>query len=155
MNRPTEQHIAIAKAVLAKCAANDPWFPHPSQVTVMAWAEHIARYNLELGDTLDGVTAAYAANGSGFRPLPKDITDAARAIRRDRTERETEDESDARQTANACRLHAQTLRVVEPPKPNEPDARADSQADVIAARIAEHVEEIATAKTRWQKDDTA
>lgn len=74
----------IAAQALAKCAAYDPWFPQPNRATVDAWAEQIGRYRLELADVLDGVTKMYADNGSGFRPLPKDLTDAARAVRRDR-----------------------------------------------------------------------
>lgn len=83
MNDP---HDTAAKA-LAKCAAYDPWFPQPNRATVQAWAEQIGRYKLDLSDVLDGVTKMYADNGSGFRPLPKDLVDAARAVRKDRSDR--------------------------------------------------------------------
>jgi hypothetical protein len=82
------QAIAAAKAVLAKCAANDPWFPQPSEATILAWAEQIALTNLELADLLAGVTAAYRERGSGFRPLARDIIAAANAVREDRFQRQ-------------------------------------------------------------------
>lgn len=78
----------IAALALAKCAAYDPWFPKASQAIVDSWAEHFEARRLDsVEDVLAGVTRAYLENGNGFRPLPKDISDAARAIRRDRRER--------------------------------------------------------------------
>lgn len=79
----SDYHQTAAQA-LAKCAAYDPWFPQPNRATVDAWAEQIARYQLGRDDVLEGVAKMYADNASGFRPLPKDLTDAARSIRRDR-----------------------------------------------------------------------
>lgn len=76
----------IAAKALAKCAANDPWFPQPNRATVLAWAEQIAIYRLAEADVLAGVTIAYRDHGAGFRPLPRDIVQAAVAIRRDRPE---------------------------------------------------------------------
>lgn len=77
----------IAAAVLAKCASKDPFFPKPSPVLAQGWGEEFGKWNLTVDDLLAGVTKAYSDNGNGFRPLPKDIVDAARAIRRDRDER--------------------------------------------------------------------
>lgn len=102
----------IAAAALAKCAAYDPWFPQPNRATVDAWAEQIERYELGADDVLKGVAKMYADNGSGFRPLPKDLTDAARAIRRERCERETDTEREARENARDAQLDARTLRAV-------------------------------------------
>lgn len=99
-----------AALALAKCAAYDPWFPKASQAIVESWAEQLALYQLTLDDVLAGVAKMYSEHNSGFRPLPKDLTDAARAVRRERTERESEDErrarEDARDTRLAARLHA-------------------------------------------------
>jgi hypothetical protein len=81
-----DPHDTAAKA-LAKCAAYDPWFPQPNRATVQAWAEQINRYGLDLPDVLAGVTKMYSDNGSGFRPLPRDLIDASRAVRKDRTDR--------------------------------------------------------------------
>lgn len=95
----TDYHHTAALA-LAKCAAYDPWFPQPNRATVDAWAEAIGEYQLDTHDVLDGVKIAYRDNGSGFRPLPFDIVQKAREIRRDRTERESaaarEDREDQR-----------------------------------------------------------
>lgn len=77
----------VAALALAKCAAYDPWFPKASQAIVDSWAEQVEKYELTLPDVLAGVTKMYSENGSGFRPLPKDLIDAARAIRRDHMER--------------------------------------------------------------------
>jgi hypothetical protein len=90
----------VAALALAKCAAYDPWFPKASQATVDAWAEAIEEYRLELPDVLAGVKLAYRDNGSGFRPLPKDIVQSARSIRRERTERESTEERHAREARN-------------------------------------------------------
>ena len=64
---------------------------------------------------LDGVTKMYADNGSGFRPLPKDLTDAARAVRRERTERESDTERQAREDRRDAELNQRRLAaLVEP-----------------------------------------
>ena len=84
----SDYHQTAARA-LAKCAAYDPWFPQPNRATVEAWAEQIAEYQLDEADVLDGVKLAYRDNGSGFRPLPRDIVQAARQARADRTQRES------------------------------------------------------------------
>ncbi len=93
-----------ATQALAKCAAYDPWFPQPNRATVEAWAEQIAHWKLDAADVLKGVAKMYADNGSGFRPLPKDLVDAARAIRRERTESETPAEREAREDARDAQL---------------------------------------------------
>jgi hypothetical protein len=82
----------FAAVVYAKCAAYDPYLAEPSEETCRAWAEQFELYELGLNDLLAGVTRIYRDNGSGYRPLPKDITDAARSIRRERAERESEGE---------------------------------------------------------------
>ena len=79
--------IEDATAVLAKCAAYDPWFPQPQKSVAIAWAEHFEPFNLTRADLLAAVTKVYTEHGSGYRPLPKDISDAGRAIRRDRFDR--------------------------------------------------------------------
>lgn len=94
----------IAANALAKCAAYDPWFPQPNRATVEAWAEQIAHWKLDAADVLKGVAKMYADNGSGFRPLPKDLIDAARAIRRERTESESPAEREAREDARDLAL---------------------------------------------------
>jgi hypothetical protein len=81
----------FANKVLAKCAANDPNFPRPSEAVRLAWAEHIGMTNLPLDDLLAGVTAVYGSQQSqsvsGFRMLPGHVMAAAKAIRQDRLQR--------------------------------------------------------------------
>lgn len=97
-------HHQTAANALAKCAAYDPWFPQPNRATVEAWAEQIAEYQLDEADVLAGVKVAYRDNGAGFRPLPRDIVQAARAIRRDRAEREDDAAREARQDQHDAEL---------------------------------------------------
>jgi len=101
----------VAALALAKCAAYDPWFPKASQAIVDSWAEQLQRYQFELPDVLEGVTKMYSENGSGFRPLPKDLTDAARAVRRDRAERESTVERQAREDRLDDQLNANQRRL--------------------------------------------
>jgi hypothetical protein len=102
----------LAALALAKCAAYDPWFPKASQAIVESWGEQIERYKLDLPDLLDGVTKMYSENGSGFRPLPKDLTDAARSIRRDRTDRESDWDRRAREDSRDAALDARALAAI-------------------------------------------
>lgn len=101
-----------AALALAKCAAYDPWFPKPAQAVVDSWAEQIEKYQLDVCDVLAGVTKMYSDNGSGFRPLPKDLTDAARSVRRDRTERESDAERRAREDRRDAELDRSALRAI-------------------------------------------
>lgn len=87
----------MAALVLAKCAAYDPYLTAPTKETCLAWAEQFELYELGLDDLTKAVTKVYSEHGSGYRPLPKDITDAARAIRKDRTERESSAQREARE----------------------------------------------------------
>lgn len=93
----TRNYPHIAALVLTKCAAYDPYLTEPTEETCLAWAEQFALYGLDLDDLTRAVTKVYSEHGSGYRPLPKDITDAARAIRRERTERESDAERQARE----------------------------------------------------------
>ena len=94
----------IARATLAKCSGNDPWFPKPSESVVLAWAEHIERHRLDWPCMSEAVTLAYEQNGAGFRPLPKDVIEFARKVRRERAERETAVERGAREDRMDRRL---------------------------------------------------
>ncbi|MFA4084815.1 hypothetical protein ONA92_24250 [Mycobacteroides salmoniphilum] len=87
----------MAALVLTKCAAYDPYLTAPTKETCLAWAEQFELYGLDLDDLINAVTKVYSDHGSGYRPLPKDITDAARAIRRERCERESSEQREARE----------------------------------------------------------
>lgn len=97
----------MAALVLAKCAAYDPYLTAPTKETCLAWAEQFELYGLDLDDLTKAVTKVYSEHGSGYRPLPKDITDAARAIRKERAERE----SSAHREAREDRLDARSALV--------------------------------------------
>ena len=77
----------VAAAVLAKCASKDPFFPKPSAALAIGWGEEFENWNLTADELLAGVTRAYRDNGAGFRPLPKDIVDAARAVRKEEADK--------------------------------------------------------------------
>ena len=59
-----------AAMVLAKCAANDPWFPAGGEAIILAWSEVFAASKLTREDLLAGVARAYRLSPDGFRPLP-------------------------------------------------------------------------------------
>lgn len=70
MNDEWKQTAAL---VLAKCAANDPWFPNGGESVVLAWAEVFKKSEMQRIDLIGGVTLAYMEHGSGFKPLPADL----------------------------------------------------------------------------------
>jgi hypothetical protein len=73
-----EPDLETARQVLARCAGHDPWFPNPDPIVVAVWAEQFRDSGLSRERLVQGVFRAYRDNGSGFRPLPKDIIAAAR-----------------------------------------------------------------------------
>lgn len=93
----TPNYPQMAALVLTKCAAYDAYLTAPTKETCLAWAEQFELYVIEQDDALKAVTKVYSEHGSGYRPLPKDITDAARAIRRERCERESSAQREARE----------------------------------------------------------
>jgi len=93
----------LGAIVLARCSAYDPWFPNASEIMCDAWGTAFDRYNLGAADLSAAVDAGYAANGGGWRPLPGDITQQARAIRKDRNDREDEPARQARIVAQDAR----------------------------------------------------
>lgn len=74
-----DHDIETAAKVLAKCAANDPWFPKGGEAIVQAWAEVFAESKLSRDDLLAGVARAYRTEEAGYRPLPASIVKHARA----------------------------------------------------------------------------
>lgn len=74
-----ERDIETAAMVLAKCAANDPWFPQGGEAIIHAWAEVFTESGLSREDLLAGVARAYRVSEDGFRPLPAAIVKHARA----------------------------------------------------------------------------
>lgn len=90
MSAVSEKALTAARLVLAKCSAIDPWFPQPSESTMLGWAEQFGIVNLDTQELVDAVTSVYANATSGFKPLPADVINAARAVRQDRMARAAE-----------------------------------------------------------------
>lgn len=108
---------------------------HADKARIAAWAEQVDPYNLPLDDLLNGVRAYYAdprdrAIGVG------DLIAAARAIRRDRNERETFAEREAREDSRvvdiADRL-ADSLPDI-PERFTRPSQRTDGRPNPLAIR---------------------
>lgn len=158
----TENAINATKAVLAKCAANDPWFPHPAEATILAWADQFVIAKLPLDDLLAAVTQVYATNGGGYKPLPADIVRAARAIRADRMQRETdeqrrarEDHLDARIEKRAAEIAAIPAGVITGPTKNRTErlkaAEKSLQCAVDKRTAQEAIAEYCAAKREARK----
>lgn len=74
----TDDDKHTAAIVLAKCAANDPWFPAGGESTILAWAEVFSESGLCREDLLAGAARAYRLADEGFKPLPGSIVRHAR-----------------------------------------------------------------------------
>ena len=96
----TDDDRQTAAMVLAKCAANDPWFPHGGESTVLAWAEVFSEAGMSREDLLAGVARAYRMCEEGFRPLPASIVNHARAAYFDSLRDLTEDRRKVMDQAN-------------------------------------------------------
>lgn len=80
----TEEHIATASLVLAKCASEDPWFPNGSPEITLAWAEAFAIEGIAREDLLAGVARMYRIAGEdGVRPIPAIVIRHAKAAYRE------------------------------------------------------------------------
>lgn len=99
MTLPTAdpEYAMIAAAVYQACNHFDPYLPPLSDDLAEAWGRLFAKHKLGTPDLLRAVDAVYDEHGSGYRPLPKDIIDAARKIRGERTQRESRAERQARE----------------------------------------------------------
>lgn len=77
-------YAQVAAAVYQACNHFDPYLPALSPELAKAWGRQFQKHNLSVDDLMAGVDRVYEEHGSGYRPLPKDITDAARSVRRER-----------------------------------------------------------------------
>ncbi len=78
----TEPNYAqIAAVVYQACNHFDPYLPALSADLARAWGRLFENGKFSVEDLLAAVDRVYSEHGSGYRPLPKDITDAARLIR--------------------------------------------------------------------------
>lgn len=77
-------YAQIAAAVYQACNSYDPYLPQLSVDMAQAWGRLFEKHKLAPDLLLKAVDRVYGEHGSGYRPLPKDIVDAARAIRREK-----------------------------------------------------------------------
>ena len=122
----TANYAQAAALVYQRCNHFDPYLPPLNEDLARAWGSQFERHRLTLNDLLAGVDRVYDQHGSGYRPLPADITAAARAIRRDRDDRqgpsheyqqlcESKAGDAAELAANRARLQAITNRIGRTP----------------------------------------
>lgn len=83
---PPELYPAVAMGVYQACSNYDQYLPEATEPVMRAWAKVFHRYQLTAEDLTAAVDKLYAENGSGWRPLPADIAQAARAIRQERNQ---------------------------------------------------------------------
>lgn len=102
---PSPEYLNIASKALAACAEEDLWFPKPNPAVTVAWARHLQFWKFDLDDVIAGVRKMYEDNGAGFRPLPKDIVQAARSVRAERAKVEVVEEIRALGPAKASEDH--------------------------------------------------
>lgn len=125
----TPEYIQLASACLALCAAHDPFFPKPEPLMTQAWARHLQRHRIAPADAQAAVYRMYDQNGNGFRPLPKDLIDAARTVRREADERTGPTDEYRR----LCDLKAGDAPDMRALPPATAEARAEALAKAAAA----------------------
>jgi hypothetical protein len=84
--------------ILAKCSGYRPdRTPQPGELVAMAWVEHFSDFpHITADDALEAVKV-YHRDPQDRMIQPADISRIARAIRRDKSDRETEDQRRARE----------------------------------------------------------
>ncbi len=113
---------------------------HADKARIAVWAEQVEPFDLPLDDLLDGVRAYYADPRE--RPIGVgDLIAAARAIRRDRNERESAEQMRARQEALDARVAeaiseaADALPVIPAVRVfTRPSQRADGKPNPLSVR---------------------
>lgn len=104
----TPNYAQIAAAVYQACNHFDPYLPPLSADLARAWGRLFEKHALNVDDLIAAVDKVYDEHGSGYRPLPKDICDAARTIRAQRTQSETAAERRAREDRQDAALAARS-----------------------------------------------
>ncbi|MCG7592415.1 hypothetical protein [Mycobacterium sp. PSTR-4-N] len=103
----------IAAAVYQACTTYDQYLPQLSEDVARAWAKTFARFGLTAEQLIRGVDAVYAERGNGYRPLPADIAQAARAIRQDERMREPAAVRDRRMEGLAAKAAEDVVALAE------------------------------------------
>lgn len=111
---------------------------HVDQARIAAWAVQIEPHRLALDDLLAGVRAFYD-EPRGWAIGVGDLIGAARAIRRDRAERETREELEARyqpnpRIAGAIEAVVKSLPEIPAPKYVRPSQRTDGKPNPLSIR---------------------
>jgi hypothetical protein len=130
----------IAAAVYQACTTYDQYLPQLSPDVARSWSKAFAYYNLSVEDLIAGVDKVYISEGAGYRPLPADITKAAREIRKERAEREGWAELEARQDV-LSRKAAEEVRAVAiafDPGHVEPTKRLEAARDRLDSCQGRH-----------------
>lgn len=130
----------VAAAVWQACSHVDPYLPKLSEDMARAWGRQFATAGLEIGDLLAGVDRAYRDNGSGFRPLPKDILDAARAARRDRRAAWTD--ADLAEYEARCDAKAGVVVTLADVERDERTSALGQATPENLAKLSEHVDQL-------------
>lgn len=146
----------VAARALAKCQANDPYFPNVGDAMVLAWSEHLERHGILDYELVEAaVFKMYDEHDSGFRPLPKDLVAAARSIRKTVTEDETEREKNLRIAANEERLGlSMDQRTFPSGVPSEAELLAITGSDERRRAIEQFVGHMAGRAERLPQVDT-
>lgn len=118
---PTDDTIIAVAHVLGKAALFDPRLSKPDDGKALAWAQAIQPHHFDTADMLAAVVKHYRENAERTL-MVADVIAQAKAIRRDRAQREDAEQRDAR--ANALdRRHG--LRSVDRQLGNLPIGGAD------------------------------
>lgn len=107
----TDETIAATAEAMQLAGLLDDRFGHSDDARVTAWAEQIQRHELERDDLLDAVQAFYDIRQPYSLGIG-DLLDAARALRRDRAQRETVDARLEHMDTTAARKAADETRTI-------------------------------------------
>lgn len=117
----TDDTVIAVAHVLGKAALFDPRFSKPDEGKALAWAQALQPHNFDTADILDAVVKFYSDNADRTL-MVADVIARAKAIRRDRAQREDADARDQRAN-DLDRRHG--LRSVDRQLGNLPIAGAD------------------------------
>lgn len=126
----------IAAAVYQACTTYDQYLPQLSPDVARSWSKVFLYYNLSVEDLLEGVDKVYTERGAGYRPLPADIAQAAKAIRSDRAQREGWPELEARQEAFNRKAADETQTIARAAAPGGP-LKATKRLEVAKEQLQE------------------
>ena len=107
------QTIRAVGAALARARLFDDKIGASDEGRIAAWSEAVDPYNLSHDDLMAAVTAYYQDNPDGRTMQVADLIRHARAIRRDRAEREPDQFREARQSQIDARVAEHVADIAE------------------------------------------